>query len=147
MVQLSLSNTMLKLCTHYPRGQISPQPDYQHFGIWYTTILLLISEQHVFVKNIRTIQNYSLELMFVKFATAKNRVKLNPPTVSCSGAWKQRWRSENSALWLGFEPGTSRFQASQSQLIPSQKHTRVNRKTLSPWISRADRTIAKFYAL
>ena len=35
---------MLKLCTHYPRGQISPQSDPQHFGIWYTTILLFLSK-------------------------------------------------------------------------------------------------------
>ena len=56
-------------------------------------------------------QNYSLELMSAKFATNKNREKLNPQAFTPSGALcLTTTEKEKSAHCLGFEFATTRLQ-------------------------------------
>ena len=50
----------------------------------YHLISILLPQEGVSTKYL-TGQNYSLELMFAKFSTAKNREKLNPLTFTPSG--------------------------------------------------------------
>ena len=56
-------------------------------------------------------QNVSLELMFAKFATTKNREKLNPLKVSSQGRYLQENNTEDvkTAPPLGLEPPAFEF--------------------------------------
>ena len=91
--------------------------------------------------------------MFAKFATAKNREKLNPLTFSSSGAiylkttleyWAivKRLHSDWDSNLRPPDYKTGHHQSGSLSLSYRAKNTRVVRKTLSLWISREDNTIA-----
>ena len=100
-------------------------------------------------------QNVSLELMFAKFATTKNREKLNPLKVSSNRCICLKTALEMCKIvqQLEFEPPTFRFlnwfqvRRSIELSVPLPKNTKVLPEPFILWISRADNTIVNFCAL
>ena len=65
------------------------------YATYYSTVTqYMICSTHKFFGSHTKIPNYSLELMFAKFATAKIAKNLNTPKL-ISSRWKQHWRMIN----------------------------------------------------